>query len=66
MMKIRVALLVLVSMILTITEMTINPMFYAGRIFLVLSLAIAVFAGFSFIKNNWQEINEDDDLPDPE
>lgn len=66
MMKIRVALLVLVSMILAITEMTINPMFYVGRIFLVLSLAIAVFAGFNFIRSNWQVIDEDDDLPDPE
>ncbi|WP_057765152.1 hypothetical protein [Companilactobacillus tucceti] len=66
MMKIRIALLVLVSMLLTITEMTINPMFYVGRIFLVLSVLIAVLAGLNFVKSNWRFVNEDDDLPDPE
>lgn len=66
MMKIRIALLVLVSMLLTITEMTINPMFYVGRIYLVLSVLIAVLAGINFIKSNWRFVNEDDDLPDPE
>jgi len=66
MMKIRIALLILVSMLITITEMTINPMFYLGRIFLVFSVAVAVLAGFNFIKANWQMTNEYDDLPDPE
>lgn len=66
MMKIRIALLVLVSMLLTVTEMTINPMFYVGRIFLVLSVLIAVLAGLNFVKSNWRFVNEDDDLPDPE
>ncbi|MFC6322545.1 hypothetical protein [Companilactobacillus baiquanensis] len=65
MMRMRIALLTLVSMLLTITEMTVNPMFYVGRIFLILSLAIAVLAGFNFIRSNWQ-VNEDDDLPDSE
>ncbi|KRK64823.1 hypothetical protein FC72_GL001877 [Companilactobacillus tucceti DSM 20183] len=53
-------------MLLTITEMTINPMFYVGRIFLVLSVLIAVLAGLNFVKSNWRFVNEDDDLPDPE
>ncbi|MFD1418594.1 hypothetical protein [Companilactobacillus keshanensis] len=66
MMKIRIALLILVSMLITITEMTINPMFYLGRIFLAFSVAVAFFAGFSFIKANWRFNKEDDDLPDPE
>lgn len=66
MMKIRIALLVLVSMLLTITEMTINPLFYVGRIFLVISVLIAVLAGLNFVKSNWRFVNEDDDLPDPE
>jgi len=33
---------------------------------LVFSVAVAVLAGFNFIKANWQMTNEDDDLPDPE
>ncbi|WP_125589174.1 hypothetical protein [Companilactobacillus jidongensis] len=50
----RTSILLLVSMILTILEMTVNPGFHLGRIFLVISSILLVAAALWFVKDNYQ------------
>ncbi|AKP67334.1 hypothetical protein [Companilactobacillus ginsenosidimutans] len=50
----RIALFILASMILTIIEMTVDPSFYVGRIFLGLSVASLVVFVLMFIRQNWR------------
>ena len=47
----RIFLLVLVSMILSIIEMTVDPGFFVGRIFLAFSGFLMVLTSLMFIKN---------------
>jgi len=51
---IRTSLLVLVSMILSIIEMTVDPGFFVGRISLVLSGALLVVLSLLFVKSLWR------------
>lgn len=47
----RIFLLVLVSMILSIIEMTVDPGFFVGRIFLAFSGFLMGLTSLMFIKN---------------
>jgi hypothetical protein len=38
----------------TVLEMTIDPSFYLGRIFLVISVIFSVMTALLFVKDNWQ------------
>ncbi|MCH4009839.1 hypothetical protein [Companilactobacillus sp.] len=52
--NIRLNLFILVSMIFTVVELTVDPALYVGRIFLAVS-AFSFFAfAMSFIKENWR------------
>lgn len=50
----RVALFILVSIILTTIELTVDPSFYGGRIFLGVSAVSMVVLAVSFIMENWR------------
>ncbi|WP_125763003.1 hypothetical protein [Companilactobacillus hulinensis] len=50
----KTSILLLVSMILTVIEMTINPTFHLGRIFLVVSGILLVAAALWFVKDNYR------------
>lgn len=50
----RVALFILVSIILTTIELTVDPSFYGGRIFLGVSAVSMVILAVSFIMENWR------------
>lgn len=45
--------LLLISIILTIIEMSVDPLFHLGRIFLVVSVILLVAAAMWFIKDNY-------------
>jgi len=47
----RIFLLVLVSMIVSVIEMTVDPGFFVGRIFLAFSGFLMVLTSLMFIKN---------------
>ena len=50
----RTSLLVLVSMIVSVIEMTVDPSFIFGRISLVLSGSLMVLLSLLFVHNLWQ------------
>lgn len=49
-----ISFLTLVSLMFTVLEMTIDPSFYLGRIFLVISVIFSVMTALLFVKDNWQ------------
>lgn len=50
----RTSLLVLVSMLLSVVEMTVDPGFFLGRISLVFSGALLVLLSLLFVKSLWR------------
>ncbi|APX71864.1 hypothetical protein M5C72_01590 [Companilactobacillus allii] len=50
----KTLILLLISIILTVIEMTINPFFHLGRIFLVVSGILLVNAALWFVKDNYR------------
>lgn len=52
--NIRTTLFVLVSMIVAVIELTYDPTFYIGRIFLAIAAVSFVFFAVMFVKENWQ------------
>ena len=50
----RTSLLVLVSMILSIVEMTVDPGFFAGRISLAFSGFLMLLLSLLFVKSLWR------------
>ncbi|MFC6177151.1 hypothetical protein ACFQAV_09880 [Companilactobacillus huachuanensis] len=47
----RIFLLVLVSMIFSVVEMTVDPGFFVGRIFLAFSGFLMVLTSLTFVKD---------------
>ncbi|KRK78925.1 hypothetical protein [Companilactobacillus nodensis] len=50
----RTSILLLISMILAVLEMTVNPEFHLGRIFLVVSSILLVAGALWFVKDNYR------------
>lgn len=50
----RITLFILVSMILAMIELTVDPSFYVGRIFLGLSAFSLFVLALMFIRTNWR------------
>jgi len=50
----RTSLLVLVSMILSVIEMTVDPTFILGRVSLVLSGLLLVIMSLVFVRDLWK------------
>ncbi|MFH5810677.1 hypothetical protein [Companilactobacillus sp. FL22-1] len=50
----RTSLLVLVSMIVSIVEMTVDPSFIVGRVFLAVSGFLMVIISLMFVKDLWR------------
>ncbi|WP_167849752.1 hypothetical protein [Companilactobacillus suantsaicola] len=53
----RTSLLVLVSIILSVIEMTVDPAFILGRVSLVFSGSLLILLSLLFIKNLWKSTN---------
>lgn len=52
--NIRLNLFILVSMIVAVIELTYDPTFFIGRIFLGIAAVSFVFFAAMFVKENWQ------------
>ncbi|WP_125771541.1 hypothetical protein [Companilactobacillus furfuricola] len=52
--NIRLTLFILVSMIVTIIELTNDPTFIIGRIFLAISAIASIAFAIVFVKDNWR------------
>ncbi|KRN95785.1 hypothetical protein [Companilactobacillus kimchiensis] len=50
----RTSLLVLVSMILSVIEMTVDPEFIAGRVSLAFSGALMLLLSLLFVRSLWR------------
>ena len=50
----RTSLLVLVSMILSVIEMTVDPEFFVGRISLAFSGLLMLLLSLLFVRNLWR------------
>lgn len=50
----KITLFVLVSMFLSVVELTVDPTFYLGRIFLGLSICSLIVYSVSFVMQNWR------------
>lgn len=52
--NIRLTLFILVSMILAVIELTTDPTFFIGRIFLGIAVLSFIAFAIMFVKKNWR------------